>query len=268
MSTTEVPQKTQVKFQKLIEDANEAGIEYVIKRSFQLLPNKIYGDDIDVFVQDDHIVDFVDLALDRGFQYRTRDLSERSSTFLDYIRRSVARPQNAIQVLTDKQRRQSHIQKLLKNEEEKKLNRNKEARKVITVEHNGIDIQFENQLFHSSLFSDSNYRVHPHIEKEMLSSRRMHENGFYIPSPPDELLHLICRGVLDYHHRGDSTWPEYYKNRCDDLVVTIQESKEHNTRFRDLLPYVFFEADQLVLDIVFEQRYEDIRPELVSYAGY
>ncbi|WP_137286168.1 hypothetical protein [Halorussus salinisoli] len=106
-------------------------------------------------------------------------------------------------------------------------------------------------------------RVDPEVEESLFRHRRF-ADGIPVPSEPDELAHLIRRGV--FPHGGE--FPPYYKRRCEELSERVFSSPELEDRFERLLSLLFFDADRVVRDHVERDAYDRLEPELRSFSDY
>lgn len=126
-----------------------------------------------------------------------------------------------------------------------------------------MTIDLVNHLAYESPMDGSKIRVDPAVEEAMFDRWRAH-GSFYAPATPDELAHLVCRGVFDY----DGEFPDRYVSRCDALVEAVRAGAEADEQFRDLLSHLFYEADSLVYDLTTAGEYDAIRSRLWRYADY
>ncbi len=126
-----------------------------------------------------------------------------------------------------------------------------------------LDVHLFNHLAYASPMNGAKIRVDPAVERAMLE-RRVEGSVGAVPAPPDELLHLVCRGVFDY----EGAFPSYYTRRCDHLADAVGADETADGQFRRMLEPVFFEASTLVYDLVMAGDYDDIRPSLLQFAGY
>jgi hypothetical protein len=110
-------------------------------------------------------------------------------------------------------------------------------------------------------------RVNPEAEKYFFETRTK-ANGFYVASPPCELAHLVSRIVFDYEQKTGGEIPGYYVDRCDKLVKKVVDDKEHDKIFRSVLQQIYFDADELIYNLVTDGEYECIRSQLVEFAQY
>lgn len=126
-----------------------------------------------------------------------------------------------------------------------------------------LSVHLVNHLAYTSTLDRSKVRVDPAVETAMLD-RRERSDDCFVPAPPDELAHLVCRGVFDY----EGEFPERYEDRCDRLFSDVSACDGRNRQFRDLLSRLFYDADDLVYDLVAAGDYGSIRSRLRRYSDY
>lgn len=124
-----------------------------------------------------------------------------------------------------------------------------------------IDLQTD--IAYESPMNGSKIPVDPSVTEGMLERRR-EKNCFYVPTPADELAHIIPHCIFD----KNGEFSTYYVDRCDELFDSVQADEEQLRLFKELLDKVFFKAGQLVFDHVRENRYSDIRVELKQFSEY
>jgi len=120
-----------------------------------------------------------------------------------------------------------------------------------------------NHVAYESPLNGSMVRVDPTVERSLFNNRKR-QNGIPIPDEPDELAHLICRGI--YSKRGE--FPEYYIEKCDQLMSIISSSKEKEKKFRELLSLIFFDADTLIFEMAQRSEYSQMREALIRFSDY
>jgi hypothetical protein len=130
-------------------------------------------------------------------------------------------------------------------------------------EQGDVIFHFMNHLAYESPKDGRKIRVDPLVENR-LYERSQNVGGIPIPSPPDELAHLVCRGVFKYE--GD--FPDYYIRQCDELKQTVLSDPESRQAFKELLLLLFFEADDLVLSHIEDGQYNQIKSALISFSDY
>lgn len=240
---------------RLIAGFESADVEFVIPRGHATLPHSFPGSDLDVLVAPSSFDRAMNAATAAGFTPG----GSRLENAVDLLVEGLSNPRLAVTyalespgALLDYTRRQ--------------LSPGRETGRGLRERHvvdNGLDVHLFNHLAYASPMNGAKIRVDPTVEAAMLDHRQPGSVG-WVPSPPDELLHLVCRGVFDYG--GD--FPGYYSRRCDDLVETLRGDANAETRFRGLLEPVFFNAARLVNDHVFDGRYDAIRGALFRFAEY
>lgn len=131
------------------------------------------------------------------------------------------------------------------------------------MENEELMIDIRNNLAYISPMDDSRIQVKPSITDQFFDRRELY-NGFYVPSPCDELTHILCHCIFD----KKGTFSEYYIDRCNELTKTVINDSEQHKQFKSLLSEVFFDADQLVYDMALEKEYNNILSELYQYDEY
>ena len=79
-----------------------------------------------------------------------------------------------------------------------------------------------------------------------------------MPSPPDELAHVIAHCVADY----DRAFPEYYADKYDSLRETVLSNRQYRTQFGELLEYLFDDDAAAVFNTVATDEYSSITEPL------
>lgn len=229
-------------------------IGYVVLRGHEPLPSAVRGSDIDLFIAPASFDDAVAL-----FQ---RELEAAESTLAGAVGLAVLgarHPREAASLAVGSPRAAaSYVRKSLTTADFA-------ARDYVRRTFADGDLVFDlvNHIAYTSTLDDSKIRVDPEVEAAMLD-RRVDRDGLYVPSPPDELAHLVCRGVFDY----EGAFPERYRARCDELAETVRSRNRLDEQFRELLSGLFFDADTLVYELVVAGDYDAIRPRLRRYSDY
>lgn len=239
---------------EVLEGLERCDIRYVVLRGHEDLPNVIQGSDIDLFIDPE--------AFDNAIDLFKQTLKSTDGTIDRVVRLAVLGVTNpsrsAAMILNSPGDAVQYVWKSLTTTEFSDRN---------YVEHSfgdgDLDFHIVNHLAYKSTLDGSQVRVDPEVETAMLN-RRVDRDGIYIPSEPDELAHLLCRGIFDY----DGTFPRRYQSRCDELYEVVRQRKKLEDRFRTLLSKLFYDADTLVYDLVAAAEYDSIRSRLRSYADY
>lgn len=239
---------------RLWEEFDDREITYVVLRGYTDLPESLAGSDVDVLVAADTFDDAVSYCKQ---SFETTESIPKNA--LDLAALIVKRPRA---VARDVARQPTEMIATAKNRltASEVTGRGHIERSFDAA---GLQIHMVNHLAYKSPMDGSRVRVDPTIENAMLEHRTRYRE-FYTPAPPDQLAHLLCRGIYDY----DVDFPQRYVNRCDDLFEQIQANLEMSSRFRELLSQHFFQADTLVYEYVKNRAYGEIRSALRRYTDY
>jgi hypothetical protein len=246
----------QKQIRSLFDGLNSGEIEYVVPRGHQQLPEKTPGGDIDFIIHPDSFDNALTIAKERGF------LPKQSSRWKGIAQLGVkafSRPRAAVQYV---------------------INSPKQAKKLLTARASNsirsigrgnvndwraykgsVMIHLRNHLAYSSPWRSGEYRVEPQVEEQLFKYSQVVDD-VSIPSSPDELAHLVCRGVFD----KEGEFPGYYVSRCDTLFEEM--SKTERQRFKQLLSLIFLNADQFVFEHIVDSEYNTILSDLKSYSNY
>lgn len=243
-------------YQDLFLELNKQGIRYVIPRRYDSLPESTIngGRDVDIVIEPTQFQFAVEIPKKRGFTPEQKSGSSR----LRVYRGALAQPKKAIQLLLQEPR--DSISKIIYGNEIQYGNPRHEVKHLYRGSQM-IDLQ--NNLAYESPMDGTMIPVDPSVTDGMLS-RRKKEACFYIPTPADELAHLIPHCV--FNKAGG--FPSYYADRCDELLEVVRSTDELLQLFKQLLEKIFYNADQLVFELVADKRYSDIRPELKQFSDY
>lgn len=234
-------------------------LEYVVPRSYQELPERVTGGDIDVIIRPDELDTAAAICDEQGLSKR-----ETAGTQLAGLaHRTIQDPRHAVRVLFS--RPQQAFDELRSAVQPETNNGDQLAAEYTEqkYEQGNLIIHFMNHVAYTSPHNNATVRVDPTVE-EFLYQRSRTVGGIPAPAPPDELAHLICRGIFDYGGR----FPEHYIKRCDELQSEVLADNRWQQAFEDLLSLLFFDADGVVLDNVEEGSYDTIRDDLVAFAEY
>lgn len=233
---------------------DERDITYVVLRGYEALPRAIVGSDVDVLVDTESFDDAVAVCK-RAFE-STESIPRN---VLDLASLVLANPRP---VARDVARSPAEMAATAKN---RLLSSTVTGRGYVerAFDAAGVQVHLTNHLAYESPMDGSRVRVDPDIEDAMFD-HRVEREAFYAPAPPDELAHLVCRGVFDY----GGAFPDRYVDRCEGLFAEVRADAAADDRFRDLLSGLFFDADTLVYDHVAAADYDRIRPALREYSDY
>ncbi|TYL38905.1 hypothetical protein CV102_10380 [Natronococcus pandeyae] len=232
---------------------NAAEIEYVIPRKYDHLPQRTVDEngDVDVIFEESQYERGVDVCKAAGFgntKTRSRQLSKLG-------RQAIRKPVTAARLAATDQ--QALVAIVKRTDTSNRRHRN------LKLDRGTQRLDLRDNLAYKSPMNDKRIPVHPSVTERMLSERE-EKDCFYAPEPCDELAHIVPHCVFD--KKGN--FPPYYRDRCRLLFETVQSDDEQYTVFRDHLEKIFFEADDVVLELIREERYGDIAAELLKYHEY
>lgn len=238
----------------LLETFDQWDVLYVIPRGYEDLPTRVPGSDLDVLVAPNSFEQATKAARDVGLE----PLESVGQNARDLFRRGVEKPRAAAALVLESP--EEIVPYVRRN-----LTPRAPTQRGVINRHFGLeslDVHLTNHLAYTSTLNGKKIRVDPAVEEAMLE-RRVNRGDLYVPATPDELAHLVCRGVFDY----EGEFPAYYSSRCDELVDELEESST-GEQFKRLLSDIFFEADELVYEHVMEREYDEIRRALYQFADY
>lgn len=218
----------------LFERFEEEDVEFVVLRKYERLPENVPSD-VDLFIRPDDFERAVELSEEVGFT-GTPDGAETGSFFRGLVKgaknvgkRMLASVESAAPV---PQLRSA-------------------GRTVIRHRRHGkVELDMVNHL----RFPERGGNPVPPRVEELLLDRRERFRAWYVPSPPDELAHIIAHCVADY----DRTFPDYYADKCDELRETVLSEQLYRIQFEELLVYLFGEEASTVFDTVATDEYTSI----------
>jgi len=233
---------------------DDRDVTYVVLRGYEGLPESIGGSDVDVLVADD--------SFDAAVSYCKRTFEREESLALNAVGLAsmvAANPQGVVRDVAASPTRAAAVAK------RRLVSSDVSSRQYVerSFDAAGLTIDLANHLAYRSPMDGSKIRVDPAVEDDMFDNR-VDRGAFYAPAAPDELAHLVCRGVYDY----EGEFPERHASRCDALVEELRSDSERDERFRELLSELFYEADNLVYDLVTDGEYDAIRSRLRRYSDY
>lgn len=230
------------------------GVRYVVLRGFTGLPTAIGGSDVDLLVDSSSFAEAVEVC-----ESRFERGESVAGNAVDLVAMGLRRPRRAVAMaLAAPDDVAALVRRRLVASEAS--DRGYVAR---SFEHGELVVDLVNHLAYTSPLDGSKIRVDPRVDELMLERRRTRAWG-YAPATPDELAHLVCRGVFDY----EGAFPARYASRCDRLAEELAADPATDEQFRELLSHLFFAADALVYDHVVAGEYDAIRSSLRRYADY
>jgi len=216
----------------------------------------VRGGDIDVLITD--IQDASEICSNKGLSIPSSKMSSRLSILAE---KGIKNPYKSISLA---RRSPKKVMEIL-NSAIKRESRDFLAPEYQELKPQTEDVTFHlfNHLAHTSPIRASKVRLDPEVERMMLDDR-IKTGAIYRPSPPDELAHLLARGVFDYGGR----FPDYYIQRCESLTNEVIENEEYKEKFHKLLSLIWFEAGELVFEMCKNKQYDKMKSELDAYSGY
>lgn len=235
----------------LFVEANERGLEYVVARKYEQLPEAV-SKDVDVQVRASQFDEYVRLCERIGFEHR----SPSNVSHLSIIAaRAIKDPVKAVNEVLSSPK---GVLRLLRGGHSHKQNyRN------IRFKKDNLKLDVRNHLAYKSPSYDIRIRVDPAIEEQLLNRRRPF-GQFYVPAPVDELAHIVSHCVFD----KDGKFSSYYTKRCNVLWREVKSDSTSRDEFEHLLSLLFFDAADLVQELIDQGRYNSIRSELLRYDDY
>lgn len=242
-------------YEDVFERLNADGIEYVVPRKYDYLPQRAVDEngDVDVIFAEDQYEQGIAVCKAAGFG-KTKT---RSQQLAKLGRRAVRKPAKAARLAATDQKALVTKVKRSGSSSSNRMHRN------VKLDRGEQRLDLRDNLAYKSPMNDKRIPVHPTVTERMLD-RRERNGCLYTPEPCDELAHLVPHCVFD--KKGE--FPAYYRNRCRSLFETVRSDDEQYATFRDHLGKIFFEADDVVLELLSEERYADIASELLKYHEY
>lgn len=256
--------------ERLFRAFDSEGIRYVVLRRYERLPEEIPGTDIDLLVETSGFRRAIRVCEELGFEQKSSN-----RTVLDGARlaiKGLRKPSRTAEILMTSPhsvedafgvRLPGWISPSRKMDPYDYTTKGKfDTLEYVMVGH-GMMLDLKPHLSHESPLRGKQIRLHPNVEKRMLERRR-ERSSFYVPSPPDELAHVLAHVIFDY--QGDV--PEYYRSRCTDLSSVVITDEGYDEQFRELLELMFFDADDKVYEFCERNRFGDMFRELKRYTDY
>jgi len=238
------------------ESFDNENIRYVILRGYRDLPESIIGSDIDLYVHPEDYSDFIYVISEKGFEKESLSTPKR---LLSIAHRGVNNPVTALSKLATSPT--WVIRTIFDINNENQITKGTLKNQV--YEQAPLYLHAVNAIAYKSPLDGTLHRVNKEVENQLVEYRQ-EKNGFYKPAPPDELAHLVCRGVFD----KNGEFSEIYKQKCNSLYKKISGSEAMDERFQGLLRYLFFKSDELVYKLICKGEYNKIRDSLEKFADY
>lgn len=243
------------KVKKLLEKLNNSQISYVVLRKYEKIPYEAIDGDIDILTEDTRKI--VEIGKNFGFKENRHNFKDNLA---EISRKLVSRPISMLNTAISNPR--GSIKRVL-NED------------ITTPRLMGLDeekIYFDDLMIHitdrvhyQSTLNNSRILTSETVNNSILENRRSYEREdfvFNIPSRPDELCHLVARGVFDY----EEDFPDYYEEKIHNLYSEI--SKEGKKRLENLLQEIFFQASPLIIESIENQKLNSLRGKLRKFSNY
>ena len=241
---------------RLFDEFNDNEICYVVSRKYEDLPDVPDEDDIDLFVRNGDFEPALECCRAVGFESRGKGASSRSGHLQRKAMEALRKPRVAIRKLSNSPKEIYHI--LTRD-----LKMTPLGHRNVDMWGSGIHLDIRNNLAYRSPMDGSRIPVDQSVT-EYLYERRSKVDNFYVPSHPDELAHIVSHCVFD----KEGTFGPYYVDRCDQLVEELHANTDECDQFRELLDAIYYEAGDLVYELVRDGRYEDILDELYGFNEY
>lgn len=240
-------------YRDLFENLNDEEITYVVSRRYGDLPeDTIHGDgDVDLVVDPQQFESAMDVCERTGFS--TATISRRR-----LYRRAMRNPTNAARRVV--QAPKQSVKKAIAGDTERTGN---PRHRYVHLYREDQMVDLQSNLAYTSPMNGSKVPVDLSVTNGMLTRRRP-KDCFYVPTSADELAHLVPHCVFD--KAGE--FSPYYVDRCDELLDEVRSDVEQYRLLERLLGDVFYGADEMVLQLISNGRYADLRSELERFADY
>ena len=234
-------------------------IRYVVPRGYKNLPESVPGGDVDIIVKEEDYTTAIEVCQQQGFQ----KADSKAKNFIDLMSRGASKPRHVAHKLATEPRTViDEITDTVFYQTAKDDQLASEYREYKAKQGNVL-VHFSNHLGYTSPYNGEKIRVDPTVEKKLHERAKTYDQ-IRIPSAPDELAHLICRGVFD----NEGTFPPYYVDWSDDLKNNVMQVEEYRLQFENLLELLFFNASEVVLENIRSGKYDEIKSDLISYGNY
>lgn len=275
---TELSEFCQAKYTETISELNDEQIRYVVLRGYEGYPTTVrYGGDVDMYIHEDDFEQAISTIFEPRFEHAHRSIAERGQNFVSIIKH-VRNPFSAgYKLIFDTSTREFVKRRLRRNKKQTTTQAIPEHQFAeVMFEEGNLEFNIQNHIAFRSYGSpypaegdkSKKRRVHPEIERKFLEHRRLYNDQLFIPDVPENLLQLLLRIVLEYPQQSSSEVPEYYQTKCNELIEQLQTQPDINSRFRDLLSLVFFNAEETVYSLIMDHKYDQIRDQLTKFDRY
>ncbi|WP_396612040.1 hypothetical protein ACH9L7_01800 [Haloferax sp. S1W] len=202
-------------------------ITYVVLRKYEHLPDYVPSD-IDLLVDADEFDFAVELAEHVGFERPTNAkkpqplLKKLRTRPLSVAKTVISSPEALVEALFGSREVDAGDYELRQRQS------------------GAVKLDMVNHL----RFPERGGRTVPLAVEELMLDRRKRYEEWYVPSPPDELAHIIVHCLVDY----DRTFPEYYVGRYTRLRKQVFSDPTYEAQFKELLELFFGEEARTVFD--------------------
>lgn len=240
----------------VFEDFSTENISYVVPRGHQELPKRTPGGDIDVLVADE------DFSRAKEICEYNEFLAKKSNLITDVkglLSEAILNPETTVDYIINSP---SQIPVLISEKILSDVSSN--GRGSVSDwrgHHSGVMFHLRNHLAYKSPWASGEYRVCPKVENLMLKNSHVVDN-ISIPDMPDELVHLICRGLFD----KQGNFPNYYIARCKE--ISDKMTKLDHQRFKDLLSLIFYDADEFVYNQIISENFDNMLDRIKRFSDY
>ncbi|MEF8785098.1 MAG: hypothetical protein V5A45_04130 [Haloarculaceae archaeon] len=243
-------------YRELFDRLNEREIAYVVPRKYDNLPDATVDDDgdLDIVFHPEQFQTGVDICESLGFSSKGADSGDR----VELIRMAVRNPETTVNRLASAP---VEVARMAVTGERPSVG-NPRHRNVKRY-RNGAMVDLRDGLAYSSPMDGTRIPVDPSVTRRLLARRRQ-QGCYYVPEPADELAHIVPHCVFD---KGGE-FSQYYVDRCRSLFDIVRSDPERRERFEELLEEIFFEAAELVSELVAEERYSELRTALWQFSEY
>lgn len=247
--------KQSEKVEEFFTELNNHNISYVILRSYESLPHAVPNGDIDILAEDTGKVAEIGKSLEfkesrHNFKDNLAEISRKLvSSPVSMFNTLVSNPTGSIKRVLNED---ITTPRLMGVDEEK-------------IYFDDLMIHITDRVHYQSTLNNSRILTSETVNNSILENRRSYEREdfvFNIPSRPDELCHLVARGVFDY----EEDFPDYYEEKIHNLYSEI--SKEGKKRLENLLQEIFFQASPLIIESIENQKLNSLRGKLRKFSNY
>lgn len=243
-------------------------IRYVVLRGYNFLPHHCISagtNDIDILVDNSQFNETIRLVQELGFVEDNKDPINGGYSF--QIRKIIF---NKIKlVFTIGKSAVLRLFVILTNN--KKLSKTREKNPIDTIVTKSksfiflnLKIDLWNHIGHKSLMTEEYHRIDSTIENEMLDSRILFNDLFFVPSPPFELAHLINRIILD----KEGKIPRYYEIEMAGLLEIIKNNDSHKITLSNILNKTYYNSSGIIINAIYENKLDTIRQLLLRFRDY